>query len=143
MKTPLSFLACVIVCMAMASCRSVHEEKASRNAGPCSPQQIMEIADAEACQRGCHPNEWVAIYDEGNAYWKSRLEEIEARRLEIDALHAKYDFIEPQPPLRIPELEGRDYQVVLYRRREIIPSGDLVIFVDRSSGEVLRVIQGG
>ena len=84
------------------------------------------------------------IYDEGNAYWNSHLAEIEARRLEINALREKHNLdIEPQPPIRIPELEGRDYQVVICRRRAIMPSGDLVILVDRNSGEILRVIQGG
>ena len=51
--------------------------------------------------------------------------------------------IKPQPPLHIPELDGRDYQVVVYRRKAIMPSGDLMIFIDKNSGEVLCVIEGG
>ena len=92
MKTPLSFLAGKIVGMTMTSCKSLHEEKSTRNAGPCSPLQIIEIADAEARRRGCSLEQWHMIYDEGNAYWNSRVAEMEGQRLEMNALRAKYDF---------------------------------------------------
>ena len=157
MKARMMLPACLVACMAVASCRPLGPDRAAKQPGSNAPKEqmrtserslsrerIIEIADAEARRRGCYPDEWVTIYDEGNAHWKSTWAEIEARRVETEALRVRFNLdIKPQPPVSMPEFDGRDYQVIIYRRRDIPPSGDLLILVDRNTGEVLRVIQQG
>jgi hypothetical protein len=140
MKTK-TLLLISIICAATVSCRPLAtgtpgekpgSEGARKHVGmnerTLSKEQIIEIANAEARRHGWNPERWITIYDEGNAHWGSYL----------SLFRAPPPPLKPVPPP--PELEGRDYQVVIYRRQDVPISGDLLVMVDRHTGEVIYVM---
>ncbi len=83
---------------------------------PLSKEQILAITDAVALERGWFP-QVRRTYDEGNALWKRC-----------------YGYWHP------PELEGHDYQVVMYVHADALLDGDLEVVVDRNTGAVLLTL---
>jgi hypothetical protein len=84
---------------------------------PLSREQIIDAANTAARERGWKLEESRSVFDEDNARWRSVFSDI-----------------------TIPEVEGHDYQVIIYIRRAIMPSEPLWVAVDRSTGKVLRVV---
>jgi hypothetical protein len=132
-----------IICTAIVSCRPLvtgtpgeksgaqgSEGQVGLNEHTLSKEQIIAIANVEARRHGWNPERWVTIYDRENAEWESVL----------SLFRAPPPPIKPVPPPA--QLEGRDYQVVIYRRQDVALSGDLFILVDRNTGEVLYVLHG-
>ncbi len=128
------------ICAATVSCQPLvtgtpdekQSSEGSRQAGvnerSLSKEQIIEIANAEARRHGWNPERWTTIYDEGNALWEPYL----------SLLGDPPQPLKPVPPPS--ELQGRDYQVVVYRRHDVTLSGDLFVMVDRHTGEVIYVL---
>ncbi len=81
-----------------------------------SKEQIITAANVAARQHGWNPKKCRIFYDEGNAKWKSVIEE------------------------DVPSLARRDFQVVAYGRQEIVLGGPLLVLVDRNTGDVLKVL---
>lgn len=125
----MSLLVCVLVVMELMSCRPSGKQavleksesdsgqrKAEMKKSVLSKEQIIEIANRAARQRGRDPERCVIGYDEGNVFW---------RKVARGPWH---------------ELEGHDFQAVGYDYREPIASGTLWVLVDRNTGEVLSAM---
>jgi hypothetical protein len=82
-----------------------------------SREQIIDAAEAAAAEHSWGPDKCYAVYDEGNAIWKFCW------------------------PAHDRELEGCSYQAVIFKRRVIIPGGDLFVVVDSKTGDILTVQQ--
>ena len=113
----------LIVCVALTSCGPTRTQRTAESPAhvenkPLSAEQILAVANAAAQERGWPLAALRVILDEDNAYWKSR----------------------GMSKLYIPELEGRDFQVVIYRRRQAMIAEDCVVVVDKNTGEVLLVL---
>jgi len=117
------------MCFAVTSCepgdrqatreglnKSALEQSADATKAQFSKEQILAITDAVALERGWFP-QVRRTYDEGNALWKRC-----------------YRGWHP------PELEGHDYQVVMYVHAEAILGGGLEVIVGRYTGAVLMTI---
>ncbi len=120
----------VLVCLATASCEPKHiqttpqgvkqtglDGQADKKTTPLSKEQIIAIADAVARDYGWQPEERLA-YDKGNVLWEAAFRGV-----------------------RVPELEGHDYQVLVYGRRGVLFGGDLSVVVDRNTGAVLKILR--
>ncbi len=83
---------------------------------PLSKEQILAITDAVALERGWFP-QVRRTYDEGNALWKRC-----------------YGYWHPR------ELEGHDYQVVMYAHADAVVDGGLEVVVDRNTGAILLTL---
>lgn len=121
-------LSIAFVCIAITSCAPTETQavrESVRNGASegqideakaqLSKEQITAIADAVARKGGWRPE--LRTYDEGNARWKRLYGE-----------------------MRAPELDGRDYQVVMYRDARAFLDGGLVVVVDTNTGAVLKTI---
>jgi hypothetical protein len=86
---------------------------------PLSKEQIIAIADAVA-----EKHRWSSFdrlgYEEGHRRWKEYM-----RREFGQGRHTR--------------LEEDDYQAVLYHHREALLDGDLIILVDKNTGEVVWI----
>jgi len=80
-----------------------------------SKEQVIKVANNAARRHGQTPEKMHVEYDEGNSHWR-------------DVARGPW-----------PELEGRDFQAVIYWHQPPIPEGGLWILIDRNSGEVLSV----
>ncbi len=131
MKTHIRLL--VLVCVGVTSCGPTHTQTGSERSktrdwerqmdmerGMLSREQIIEAANAVAREYGWDPEEAVITWDEGNTRW----------RHVFSMVH-------------MPELEGHDYQAVIYAPRRLGPSAELWVAVDRNTGEVVRVVGPG
>jgi hypothetical protein len=125
-KPHILLLIWIVVCVCVISCKppgkqtSPEKSKSEGSKGQTemtnitlSKEQIIEIANRAARRHGCNPEEMDVIYDEGNAGWRSIA-------------------VGPWP-----ELEGHDFQAVVYWHRPPIPEGGLWVLVDRNTGQVL------
>jgi len=105
---------------------------------PLSREQIIEIANAAARDYGWDPGSCTVVFDEGNSAWKSKLSDIQSALASIPLPERETVGLPPMP-----WLEGHDYQVVQYVRRAFGTGADLWVFVDRDTGEVLKVFAAG
>jgi len=124
------WLLMMFICAGLTSCEPTHrqatteslskggsEDHADMGKKPLSREQIIDAANTAARERGWKLEESRSVFDEDNARWRSVFSDI-----------------------TIPEVEGHDYQVIIYIRRAIMPSEPLWVAVDRSTGKVLRVV---
>jgi len=128
-RTTLKLLMITLVCLATTSCKTVGRQTTREEAAkagseqqhaisgtPLSKEQIIAVAQTVARERGWYPGN-LCIYDEGNSLWMRT-----------------YGLVP------VPELDGHDYQVVMYvRPQAMTDGGDLAIVVDRKTGAVLKV----
>jgi hypothetical protein len=128
-----TLLAVVTLWMVTPSCRSPQTQKPQQNQASENPadanevrltrQQVIEIANAEIRRNGMNPADYDVIFDQGNLAWRSVLRSVQ---------------------FSLPELEGRDYQVVKYTPRGHKTQGsDLFVFVDKNTGKALLFLQVG
>jgi len=121
----------LMMCVAITSCLPSQAERGSKKLNKeyssgqveggktvLSKEKIIKIADRAARRHGRKPEDCIVIYDEENAYWTRNV-------------NARGPW---------PELEGHDYQAVIYNYRVPRPSGSLWVLVDRNTGNVLKVI---
>ncbi len=119
----------MLVCLVVASCQpgntQTTREGLSKNGSelpaeavktPLSKEQILAITDAVALERGWFP-QVRRTYDTGNAIWKRC-----------------YRGWRPR------ELEGHDYQVVMYAHADAVVDGGLEVVVDRNTGAILLTL---
>jgi len=120
-------IAGVAICAGMMSCNSVDKQNAAtpefgRDASreqrdmqktALSKERIIDIANAVARQAGWNLDQAKIIYDEGNVYWRQV---------------ARGPWT---------QLDGHDFQAVVYWHKQPIPEGGFWVLVDRNSGEVL------
>jgi len=84
-------------------------------------QLIIDAANAAVQEHGADLKKFYVVYDEGNALWRSSVGNI-----------------------HVPELDGHDYQLVIYAHRDKLQiGGDLWVLVDKNTREVLIVIPRG
>ncbi len=135
-KTQILLLTWIILCALVISCKpkgtpttrekaqsGVSEGSVKMEKKTLSKEQIIAAATVVVRRHGENPEEYRVIYDEGNAIW-------------IDAAS--------KIPLPMPaELEGHDYQLVIYRLRVSQPGGELWVIVDRNTGEELWFARRG
>jgi len=89
------------------------KEKRAQAQRSLSKEQIIEIAKSKAEELGFNLKEMTVFYDEDN----QKLEEY-------------------------PLLSGRDYQAVYFTPKELMLGGDLWIFIDKNTGEVITYVMG-
>ncbi|MDD5561760.1 MAG: hypothetical protein PHT50_06525 [Candidatus Omnitrophica bacterium] len=81
------------------------------------------------------------IYDEGNKNIKEHLE-----RIGVSAYNEKTKKWEKDlptvPEKEYPELKDKDYQSVYLAPKGSVMGGDLWVFVDKNTGEVIKYIRG-
>jgi len=136
-KRRMFLLTWTILCAAVISCKPegtpTMDERPLRGAAggraemgrrTLSKGQIIAAANAAVRRLGKDPNEFDVTYDEGNAIWIST------------AYHQ-----EPTPKPLPPQLQGHDYQVVMYRPRALQFGGGLWVFIDRNTGEELYCLR--
>ncbi len=131
-KTVLALLILATVGTVTLSCRSSQKQiQASASAEtPTDANEVrltrrlvIESANTELRRNGKNPDDYDVIYDQGNVAWRSVLRSVQ---------------------FHLPELEGRDYQVVKYTPRGHKAQGaDLFVFVDKNTGKALLFLQVG
>ena len=87
-----------------------------------SKEQIIEIATKEAEKEGLNLEWRTIIYDEGNKLWEEKVKTINKE------MAPRYEF-----------LKEENYQAVLFALKEGLIGGDIWIFIDKVSGEVLTL----
>jgi len=78
-------------------------------------EQILKVANGAARRHGRNPEKTRIEYDEENSHWRKVA----------------------RGPWR--ELDGHDFQAVVYWRDPPQPEGGLWVLVDRNTGEILSV----
>jgi hypothetical protein len=148
----------------VTSCNGPDTRTGREQSGPSVPRdlaatalsrdEIIAIANAAARQEGWDLEACDVTYDEGNANWRSMLggvvENVKmARRRGLDS--EAYSVIPDEEDadwksyerVLLPEVNERDYQVVMYTRRAVLPGAALYVLVHRQTGKVLKVLTAG
>jgi hypothetical protein len=102
--------------MAESPRRAGSDSRAHVGKKPLSWEQILEAANTAARERGWKLEEFRIFFDQDNAMWRSI----------FSGVH-------------FPAVEGHDFQVVIYRWRQIIEGEDRLVVVDKNTGEVLAI----
>ena len=116
------YLLYIIICTGATSCKPMNVQT-SREGGvemrtrTLAREQIIHRANGVVRQHGRDPKRFHVIYDDGNVAWRSTVK------------------------IPVPELQGHDYQLVMYRPRAQQLGGELWVVVDRNTGDELRFIE--
>ncbi len=106
-----------------------------------SKEKILEIAINRANELGFTLNQVTPYFDEGN----KRLKE-HSRNSGVSTYNEKKEewvYDAPSTPTKkYPELEDRNYQAVYFAPKEMQLGGDLWIFIDKNTGEVISYVFG-
>lgn len=104
-------------------------------------EKIINIAVERAAKLGFPKEQTTFVYDEGNKKIKEN-----TRNAGVTTYNEKIDewVQDPKttPEKKYPVLEGRNYQAVYFSTNNVQLGGDLWIFVDKYSGEVLYYVFG-
>jgi len=104
-------------------------------------EQIIRIAISKAAELGYKTEEMNIVYDEGNKSIKEHLRY--ARVSKYNEKTKELDKVLPTTPEKeYPELNGKDYQSVYLCPKVAMPGGDLWVFIDRNTGEVIKYVCG-
>lgn len=106
-----------------------------------SKEDIINIAVKRAIELGFSKEETTVFYDEGN----KRLKE-NAKNIGVSTYNEKTGIWEkdPQttPEKRYPYLVDRNYQAIYFVPKKMQLGGDLWVFIDKNSGEVISYVFG-
>ncbi|MFA5272208.1 MAG: hypothetical protein WC412_07745 [Candidatus Omnitrophota bacterium] len=104
-------------------------------------EQIVNTAIGKAKGLGYKTEDMNILYDEDNKEIKEHL-----KRSGVSTYNEKTQKLEKDlpttPEQEYPELKDRDYQSVYFGPKESIKGGDLWVFIDKSTGEVIKSIPG-
>lgn len=108
-------------------------------------EKITQIAINKAKELGYNMEEMDVFYDEGNQKLKQHL-----KRSGVKIYDPKTKELKPAPEStpekKYPELAGKNYQNVYFSRKEtegkIVFGGDLRVFIDKNTGEVITCVGG-
>ena len=104
-------------------------------------EQIIQVAISKAKELGYKTEEMNIVYDEGNKSIKKYLE-----RIGVSAYNKttqQWDkVLSTTPEKEYPELKDKDYQSVYLGIKGNVKGGDLWVFIDRNTGEVIKYIRG-
>ncbi|HOW59357.1 MAG TPA: hypothetical protein PLO78_06515 [Candidatus Omnitrophota bacterium] len=106
-----------------------------------SKEKIIEIAKAKAVERGYDIDSMKIIYDDSNEMFKKHL-----KRKGVSKYNKETNEWKPvrgtTPEEDRPKLKGKDYQTLYFGPKQMMKGGDLWVFVDRKTGEVLDTVGG-
>lgn len=104
-------------------------------------EQITQIAIGKAQELGYKTEDMNIIYDEGNQKIKEHL-----KRSGVSTYNEETKTWEKDSPTtpeqEYPELKDKDYQSVYFGPKEMVLGGDVWVFIDRNTGEVIKYIRG-
>ena len=104
-------------------------------------QKIIEIAEAKASELGYKLYAMKVIYDERNEMMKKHFGRDELS--EYNKQTKSWGFVKGHTPEEDrPKLKGRDYQGVFFGPLQWTRGGDVWVFIDRNTGEVIDVSRG-
>jgi len=106
-----------------------------------SKEQIIEIAKSKAEELGFNLRKMDIFYDEGNQKLKEHLKRIGVSVYDRETKEWKPE-VGTTPEEEYPAIAGRDYQVIYFSPQELMMGGDLWIFIDRNTGEVITYVMG-
>lgn len=128
-ETPTTLLM-TVVCVGAASCTPTGTQSAAevpKTVGSdgrmnvesqlLATDQILDAANTTARECGWNLEKFRVFFDEDNAWWRSKLSGV-----------------------RVPEVEGHDFQVVMYTPREPAEAEDRIIVVDKNTGDILAIV---
>ena len=104
-------------------------------------EQITQIAINKAKDLGYKTEEMNIIYDEGNKNIKEHLTHIGVSTYNEKTKKWEKD-LPTTPEKEYPELNGREYQSVYLGPKGNVKGGDLWVFIDKDTGEVIKDIMG-
>lgn len=103
--------------------------------------RILSISVAKAKGLGFDTGTMDITYDNNNEKLKTHL-----KRIGVSVYDERTKTWVKDPPTspeeEYPELKGKDYQAVYFGPKDTVLGGDLWIFVDKNTGEVLRTVAG-
>ena len=106
-----------------------------------SKEEIMNIAVKKASALGFSEEKMTIVYDAGNKEIKEN-----TKNAGVSVYNRKtgaWDKESPATPEKsYPQLMGRNYQAIYFGPRERQKGGDLWIFVDKNSGEIITYVLG-
>jgi hypothetical protein len=107
-----------------------------------SKEQIIEAAKSKAEELGFNLEKMTVFYDEGNQKLKEHL-----KRRGVSVYNRESKEWKPEvgttPEEEYPLLAGRDYQAVYFAiNKEFTKGGDLWVFIDRDTAEVITYVMG-
>ncbi len=104
-------------------------------------EQIIKIAISKSEEIGYNSEEMDIVYDENNKKIKEHLMNVGVTIYNEET--KKWDEVLPTTPEKeYPALAGKNYQSVYFGPKEMQKGGDLWIFIDRDTGEVIKWIGG-
>ena len=108
---------------------------------PPSKEKIIEIAKSKAAELGYSLDSMEVTYDEGNEMLKKHLRQ--AGVSEYNRETKDWKPVEGTTPEQAhPEVKNRNYQAVYFGPKKMQLGGDLWVYVDRETGEVINAIGG-
>ena len=109
--------------------------------GKIAKQHIVNAAVGKVAQLGFKTDNMKMIYDQNNAMFRAYLQ-----NKGVSVYNRKTRKWDPMPPSapeeRVPELAGKDYQVVYFQPKDKKKDGDIWVFVDRNTGKVIQWMAG-
>ena len=104
-------------------------------------EEIMNIAVKKANALGFFKEKMSVTYDEGNEIIKEYTKNagVSVYNKETGKWGKE---LSATPEKRFPELIGRNYQAIYFGPEEMQKGGDLWIFVDKESGEIINCVFG-
>lgn len=114
---------------------------AAKDQAELSQDEVIRIASDKAQELGFKTEEMSVLFDEDNAKIIEH-----SRRSGVSVYNkktGKWDKALPSTPEKdFPVLEGRNYQAVYFAPKAQRMGGDLWVFVDKSTGEVIKWVLG-
>ena len=106
-----------------------------------SKDELLNTAVNRAKGLGYDTEKMNVIYDEGNIKLKEH-----CNRLGVSTYNkktGKWGKEEPSTPEKdFPVLVGRNYQAIYFSPKQIQKGGDLWIFIDKNTGEIIKWVGG-
>jgi len=106
-----------------------------------SQEETISIAIKKAKELGYNPGEMNIIFDEGNKKLKDHLSRVGVSVYDEKTKEWKSES-GTTPEKEYPLLAGRNYQAVYFSPKMSMKGGDLWVFVDNDTGEVITFIGG-
>jgi hypothetical protein len=105
-------------------------------------ERIIQIAISKARDLGYKTEKMNIVYDDGNKSIKEHLKHIGVSTYNEKTKKWEKD-LPTTPGKEYPELKGKDYQSVYFGPKGSgILGGNLWVFVDKNTGEVIKYIRG-
>ena len=104
-------------------------------------EEIIKIAISKAKQLGYKTEDMNIIYDDDNKKIKEHLKRGGVSTYNEDTKTWEKD-LPTTPEQEYPGLKDKDYQSVYFGPKTIAKGGDLWVFIDKNTGEVIKFVGG-